>query len=520
MIYRIILLISLLFTTERGPWLLIGRIPDRNPYGCTPSASGTYVGPAASITDSTCAVWTLGAGTTPNITILRNGSQPASAFGAKIEYYMNIIYVQGDDLNWYSWNGSSFDLFGSSDPSGGNAPTGYFVSTIGSDNNTCIASTNVDTPKATISNAIQCLSAGDTLWVRGGIYPEMLHSGMTTIPSGTSWSNKVRIAAYPGESPIMRPSGTDFVIYLGSSYTPQYIEFDGINLDGSNIISFTFKIEAGKTGSVVYDAHHIRLQNAEIQGPVSPVGAAGSNIILYYGLGNETGGGFNEFINLNVHGGGRIGLNQDHAFYVATGNNLIEGCNIHDFAAMGITVYNDFVANGTITTWPSGNVIRGNLIHDGVSGTSGGAGIFNGYDANTLMYNNVIYNIQKTGGGTAGIGIWISQNARVFNNTVYGNANDGIDIYSTSSGTMLRNNISYGNGSDYSNAESDLVQSNNLFSINPIFVNPGSSNFRLQTNSPAKDAATSLSSVFTTDLEGIPRPQGPSWDIGAYELVP
>jgi hypothetical protein len=44
--------------------------------------------------------------------------------------------------------------------------------------------------------------------------------------------------------------------------------------------------------------------------------------------------------------------------------------------------------------------------------------------------------------------------------------------------------------------------------------------FHLQaTDTVAKDKGVSLSSYFTTDKDGVARPQGPAWDIGAYEYA-
>jgi hypothetical protein len=63
----------------------------------------------------------------------------------------------------------------------------------------------------------------------------------------------------------------------------------------------------------------------------------------------------------------------------------------------------------------------------------------------------------------------------------------------------------------------------------PKFVNGTTNDFHLQAESPAIDAATTPSTYtalfaakfpgnsIAFDRDGIPRPQGPSWDIGAYE---
>lgn len=55
----------------------------------------------------------------------------------------------------------------------------------------------------------------------------------------------------------------------------------------------------------------------------------------------------------------------------------------------------------------------------------------------------------------------------------------------------------------------------------PDFVDSGSGDFHLTASDTlAKDQGRDLSSVFTTDLDGVARPQGSAWDIGPYEFVP
>ena len=54
-------------------------------------------------------------------------------------------------------------------------------------------------------------------------------------PSGTSWMNKVRIAAYAGETVWLghRQQRRAWCWYLAGR--ERYVEFDGINMDGTNL---------------------------------------------------------------------------------------------------------------------------------------------------------------------------------------------------------------------------------------------------------------------------------------------
>jgi predicted outer membrane repeat protein len=51
---------------------------------------------------------------------------------------------------------------------------------------------------------------------------------------------------------------------------------------------------------------------------------------------------------------------------------------------------------------------------------------------------------------------------------------------------------------------------------NPRFVNPAAGNYRLKVSSPAIDAAMVIGVM--TDLDGVARPVGDGYDIGAYEF--
>ena len=59
-------------------------------------------------------------------------------------------------------------------------------------------------------------------------------------------------------------------------------------------------------------------------------------------------------------------------------------------------------------------------------------------------------------------------------------------------------------------------ESTDLIGVDPLFINISGYDFHLQSGSQAKDKGIALTG-FATDKDGIVRPQGSAWDIGAYE---
>ena len=341
-------------------------------------------------------------------------------------------------------------------------------------------------PFRTLGQGVSVLTPGDTLYVRAGTY-----NGVTdnAIPGGTSWSAPVTVAAYPGEQPVLVPkSSGGFVL---SFYNNQYIVIDGFMVDA------TGGYDGMRIGA---SSHHIRIQNSEIKN------APQQGILI--------GGDDNEFLNLKLHDNGQIcegeGLGLCHGIYIQTKRNLLERSEIYDNWGWGVHLYNT----------PGGadnNVVRNNKIYN--NGRSGrGPGMILSEGDGNIAYNNILWGNRK-GGIQIDFGV---TNPQAYNNTVYANDDGsgvgGIYIGQYSSGAIIRNNIVYNNlgfGQITNDGSGTTIESN--LTADPQLVNPAAGDFHLQSSSPAIDVGLTLLEV-PTDIDGVSRPQGSGYDIGAYEF--
>ena len=383
--------------------------------------------------------------------------------------------------------------------------TTYYVATNGSDSNPGTASQ----PFSTIKKGVSVLKAGDVVYIRSGTYYENLDSNRHVIPSGTSWGNPVTIAAYPGEIVTMAfasPTENGLINLATNSLNPtlQYIIFDGIIFDGSNVINGMSTVGVGFGANT--PANHIRFINVEVKN----TGAA--RLDLPVGAGFIVNGSFNEFINCKSHDNGLkpnvTPPQAPYGFYIMGTDHLIEKCKIYNNGGYGIHVYNSDAGGSHRQT------IRYNDIYNnGVTAGNGTAGIVVTSGVGHFVHNNIVRGnfdgIQVTG-----------PFARVYNNTVYGNRSWGIVVHST--GNIIRNNIIHnnatiGNGSQniYDFGSGNTI-SNNLIA-DPKFIDPSGADLHLQSYSAAIDAGADLSSEgILQDYDGFPRLSG-YYDIGAFE---
>lgn len=176
-------------------------------------------------------------------------------------------------------------------------------------------------------------------------------------------------------------------------------------------------------------------------------------------------------------------------------------------------------------------VLRGNMIinfedpNQPHRGNLQGIGLFDGMFENWVVENNLVITDHWHG-----ISFYGAINSRIVNNTVIDNnpapsPDPWIMVHdhkngTPSSGVLVRNNLA----TDFS-LEGGYTADHNLeitmATAATHFVNPagGLGDYHLLAASPARDAGSS-SGAPSVDRDGVARPQGSGWDIGAFEWKP
>ncbi len=314
------------------------------------------------------------------------------------------------------------------------SPQTYYVSTTGSDRN----AGTIAAPWLTISSAVAKLRAGDTLYIRGGTYTgtvNAIDSAVNTVPSGTSWENAITIAGYPSETVTIRV-GDGPGIRLTTS-APHYLIFQdfAVDMTGSSAAEGVY-LSSG--------AHHNRFQRLDI------------SHARIFGVAISTNNGnspFNEVLDSRIHHNGLEGSapTEGHGLYVFTSDNLFAGNEIFSNQGYGLHLYEN---SGPMNV--SRNIVRNNRFYDnGLHGGTAYAIVVNWGAANQI-YNNTI------DGNPGGILIYTnSTNASVYDNTISNNKPlEGVAILGAT-GSVVKDNIIFGNETNILDQGTGTVLSNN-----------------------------------------------------------
>ena len=156
------------------------------------------------------------------------------------------------------------------------------------------------------------------------------------------------------------------------------------------------------------------------------------------------------------------------------------------------------------------------------------------HNPGTINVGNGIF-----GTGDSGATDLAYNNWKIYNNTFVG----GIAQIAIGSGSAaptgweIRNNLFYNCTTQYMSGPPTGVFTNNYLNNSPwgwgtctncvtstesqstLFPNYASGNYHLGSGSQGINAGSALSSPYNIDADGVGRPKGSAWDIGAYELV-
>jgi hypothetical protein len=344
--------------------------------------------------------------------------------------------------------------------------TDLYVSTQGSDTNPGTSGQ----PLRTITYAYSLAAAGDCILVQPGVYTDYSSGWGLHLGANGTLSNPIILKS--------QVKGGAVIEALNASDGNQ-----AVYLDGSYNVVDGFEIRNGLNGGIFISGNNNQILNCEIHNNGNPpsTGTDGKD-----GVYSESSASGNIYFANSIHDNGTPGSNFDHGLYLCGQNESVINNVVYGNAAGGLQVA--------------------------------------GY---TTVSNLRIYNNVMAFNGTSGIILWQSlSGVDIRNNIFYQNGHWGVGSYDAhGSGVVLDHNLSYGNlygdfnltdgGSNYSYSQGTSLL------VAPRLVNTSLAGFdaHFSAGSPGIGAGVNLSSVFSTDKDGVARPASENWDLGAYQYA-
>ena len=404
----------------------------------------------------------------------------------------------------------------------------YYVATTGSDTNPG----TYELPWRTIQKCANTINGGDTCIVKNGGYTEnisVVRSGTTGQPISIKAENYQGAVVY-GRIDLKG----DFIKIEGFKVVIQPSSQGGVSVSGnhSQVVGCHITPEANvlglnNTALSIGGSNNVASANF-IEKTCFGIGLSGSNNVVEG----------NEVTRLKLNGScGDVDYMRFFGSNHIIRNNRFHGINMAEIGGAHVDCFQTF-DNGGPQYSIKNVIVEGNFCSDAAQGMMLEGKLYK-QSSGLIVRNNVF-----TRNGAWCVCLVDIADAHFFNNTC--DTTGGIHgIWCRGGGDIatceFKNNIIYGTGSLYGVMETaKLIDGNSaapgknnlLYKTNqfikgydgdiankdPLFVDRTNADYRLQPNSPAKDAGIPIQGWENAkDKDGFPRPQGSGWDIGAYE---
>jgi hypothetical protein len=381
------------------------------------------------------------------------------------------------------------------------AQSTLYVATTGSDSNPGTAAA----PLLTIQQGVNLAKPGDTVIVEDGTYGPAGHYTCGTTCSQNGYAAPVVFYnSGTASAPITVTAQNKWGAILDCNLPYGY---SGDGTDGVKACDAYFDFQG--------NASYIVIQNFQLtRGYWSGANVNGSSNHNIKFLGNHFHdiGNRHYVVPSGTESFGIVGVYAGTSTSnISFDGNIFNNIGRLPTSGQSATDYNHdhglYIYNGPYT-------ITNNLFYNNAAGW--GIQVSPGTHDTTIQNNTFAYgNPQRDGQ----IILWgNNSNITIQNNIFYQPRNYAIDTWQASeTNTLIDKNIVCCSGIEVIYlVGSGYVISNEAINVDPLFVSPSTFDFHLQSTSPAIDSGAAILSV-TTDLDGVLRPQGLGYDVGAYE---
>jgi hypothetical protein len=379
-------------------------------------------------------------------------------------------------------------------------------------------------PWKTIQHAASAAIAGDTVYVKPGVYPERI----TLAHSGSS-GRRITFQALPSRSVTMwgfYTIGCDFLTIQGFKIVTDASLTSWTDLYGVFIHSNDVE---------VIDNEFTNLKSTAITGywhdPYPQRATVARNTITHSQMGiGITGSNWlvedNEVNRLYNYGTGDSDYSRFFGNDHIIRHNHFHGTLVAEIGAAHVDCFQTFDNNGE---FGHNITFDGNLCSEFHQGLMAEAHYYHNID-HLIFINNVFVH-----GWAWGLCVQDIPYLTAINNTFADIAYHGIGLAGNSHDGVVKNNIFYDIETSYWFTDTSSIDGDynliynaqqptrkgvhDLIGVDPAFINPGADDFHLSSTSPAIDAGTGFALV-NHDFDQLARPQKNGWDIGAFEYQP